>query len=150
MATAGPRSPSSTTSSVKWSAYAGIYVFLCGTAIAFLLYDALVLLGDALGLPTPFSMFVFASPSLAIGPFAWWTLVERRESYTYLVGGAFGLVTALLTGSLWTVRFASGWGVEMALAIPALIGFVLGVTAIAGALTGLPLMYVRRRLADGH
>lgn len=95
-------------------------------------------------------MFIFASPSLAIGAVVWWTLVERREADTYPIGGAFGLVTAILTGFLWTVRFVSGWGVEMALALPVLIGFVLGVTVIAGALAGLPLMYVRRRLADGH
>lgn len=145
MATAGPPSSDGVTPPAKWSMYAGLYMFLCGTAVAFLLYDVLALLGEVLGLPAAFTTVILASPSLAIGALVWWALVERRASYTYLVGGAAGLLTALLTGVVWVARFVSGWGVEMGLAVGVLIGFVLGVAVTGGVLAGLPLMYARRR-----
>lgn len=80
--------------------------------------------------------------------FVWWTAVERRDSYTYLLGGVVGLTTALFTGLLWTVQFIRFWGVEMASirTIAFLIVFVLGAVSLAGVLTGIPLMYTRRRL----
>lgn len=139
---------SSVSPSIHWSLYAGLYMFICGTVTALLLNDLLGLLGDVIGLPPVFSLVIFASPALVVGTVVWWALVERRTSYTYLVGGTFGLITALLTGLLWTVRFVSVWGVEMLAAeiILVLVGFVLGMITIAGVLTGLPLMYARRRL----
>lgn len=141
--------PSRVSPSITWSIYAGLYAFGCGAAMAFLLSDVLILLGDALGLPAAYSLFILAGPSLVIGAIVWWTLVERRDSYTYIAGGAFGLSTALLTGLLWIVRFAGGWGLEMLLAIRILVGFVLGVSVAVGVLAGLPLMYARRRLDAG-
>ena len=129
--------------------YAGAYLFVCATLTAFLLSDVLVLLGDALGLPAGYAMFVLASPALAVGAVGWWALVERRGSYTYLVGAAVGLLTALLTGLVWIVRFVSSWGVEFLLTVGVLVGVVLGWAVAAGVLAGLPLMYARRRwLAD--
>lgn len=126
-------------------------MFVCATATAFLLHDLLGLLGEVIGLPAAYAMVILASPALAIGAVVWWAVVERRDAYTYRLGGAFGLVTALLTGLLWTVRFVGFWGFEM-LVIPIvafLVAFVLGLTALAGVLAGLPLMYARRRL-DGE
>lgn len=126
-------------------------MFVCGTAVALLLSDMLVLLVDVIGLSTEYWMVILASPAFAIGAVVWWTTVERRDSYTYILGGAFGLITALLTGLLWTVQFLRSWGFEMAKIpiITFLIVFVLGFTAIAGAITAIPLMYTRRRLNSG-
>lgn len=118
---------------------------VCGTVIVLLLSEMVALL--VLGLSREYWMLVLASPTFVIGAVVWWIVVERRDSYTYLLGGAFGLVTALLTGLLWTGYFVLVWGVEMA-TIPVvafLIAFVLGVVAVAGALAAIPLLYVRRR-----
>lgn len=152
MVAAGSRTASSFPPTIRWSVYAGLYAFVCATALAFLLSDVLVLLGDVLGLPGAYSMFIFASPTLAIGASVWWALVERRGAYSYVIGGAFGLVTALLTGLLWVLRFVSTWGLEMLRAngIQILVGFVLGMAVVAGGLSGLGLMYARRRLGDGQ
>lgn len=142
------RSSSSVSPPVQWSMYAGLYTFVCGTATAYLLYDVLALLADVIGLPTAYAMVLLASPTLVVGAGAWWTIVERRDSYAYRHGGAFGVVTALLTGLLWTVQFVRVWGLEM-LVIPIgsfLVLLVLGFALIAGLLAGLPLMYARRRL----
>lgn len=133
--------------SVKWSITAGGYMFVCGVVTAFLLSDFLVLLADVIGLPATYAMVIFASPTLIFGAIAWWILIERRASYTYIIGALFGLVTALLTGMVWTIRFIDFWGVEM-IVIPIvalLIVYVLGLAIVAGVLTGLPLMYARRR-----
>lgn len=123
-------------------------MFICGVVVTLILSDLLSLLADVIGLSTGYWMVIVASPAFAIGAVVWWATVERRQSYSYLVGGAFGLVTALLTGLLWTAQFIRFWGVEMA-EIP-IIGFlillVLGLTAIAGVAVALPLMYARRRL----
>lgn len=136
---------------MRWSIYAGLYMFVCGVATAFVLYDLLALLASVIGLPEGYAMAILPSPALVVGTVVWWAVVERRGSYSYLLGGAFGLVTALLTGLLWTVRFASSWGIEMLEVeiISFLVVFVLGLVVITGALTGLPLMYARRRLDRG-
>jgi hypothetical protein len=139
-----------TDSSRNWSLSAGLYMFLCGVVVALLLSDLVSLLADVIGLSTGYWMVIVASPAFAIGAVVWWVTVERRQSYSYLVGGAFGLVTALFTGLLWTAQFIRFWGVEMA-EIPIiglLILLVLGLTAIAGIVVALPLMYARRRLND--
>lgn len=149
--TLAPRLSVTTSPTVTWSLVAGLYTFVCGTATAFALSDLLMLLASVIGLPTPWALVAFACPTLVVGPVVWWTLVERRGSHTYLLGGTFGLLTALLTGLLWTGRFVQVWGVELAVvpAVSLLVGIVLGVAALAGVLTGLPMMYARRRLADG-
>ena len=131
--------------------YAGLCTFVCGTATALLLHDVLALLADVIGLTSAYSMVVLSSPALVVGTVVWWVVVERRDSYTYLLGGIFGLVTALLTGLLWTVRFVRYWGFEMLTVdiVSFLVVFVLGLAAVAGTLTELPLMYARRRLDSG-
>lgn len=134
--------------SIKWSIYAGVYTFACATVTAVVLSDLLTVLADVIGLPAAYSMVILASPALLVGSVVWWTVVEHRESDSYLLGGLFGLVTALLTSILWIVRFVSVWGVEMLTVdiVPVLVGLVLGAAIIAGVLAGLPLMYARRRL----
>jgi lipopolysaccharide export LptBFGC system permease protein LptF len=135
-------------SSRKWSLSAGLYMFICGTVVALLLSDMLSLLADVIGLPPEYWMLILASPAFAIGAGVWWAMIERHGAYTYLRGSTFGFVTALLTGGLWTGQFIRVWGFEMA-EIPIIafiIAFVLGVVAIAGVLTAIPLMYARRRL----
>jgi hypothetical protein len=132
--------------STKWSVYAGLYMFVWATATAFFLADILGLLADVIGLPAEFAMVILASPALVIGAATWWAVVERRDAYTYRYAGTFGLVTALLTGLLWTARFVTVWGVDM-LVVPIvslLVLLVLGVAVNAGVLTGLPMMYARR------
>lgn len=137
--------------SIRWSMYAGLYTFGCATATAYLLSDLLGILAEVIGLPTTYAMVILASPALVVGTGAWWAVVERRDAYTYRFGGLFGLVTALLTGLLWTVRFVSIWGFEMMVLpmVSVLVAFVLGVAVVAGVLAGLPVMYVRRRLGSG-
>jgi hypothetical protein len=135
------------TSPRTWALYAGVYMFVCAAVVAVLLSDILALLADVIGLPAAYWPVIVAGPAFGIGAVAWWTIVERRASYTYRLGAVFGGVTALLTGLLWTGRFILVWSVEMA-AVPVityLIAFVVGVTAVAGVLTSIPLMYVRRQ-----
>lgn len=138
-----------------WPVYAGLYLYGCGVVLAVLLNDVLTLLGDVIGFPTPYSLVAFASPALLFGGLTWWLVVEQRAAYAYRFGAVVGLLTALLTGAIWTARFVVVWGVEM-LTVPmvaVLVGFVLGFAVLAGVLSGLPLMYARRRLntrATGH
>lgn len=138
-------------SPIQWAGYAGIYMFVCAAVTTAVLNDVLVLLGDIIGVPAPYSLVVFASPTLVIGALTWWGLVERRDSYTYLATTGFGLVTALLTGLVWTGPLAILWGVEMLVVpiIAVLVGFVFGVAVVAGAVVALPLMYVRRQNLPG-
>ncbi|WP_144799374.1 hypothetical protein [Halorubrum depositum] len=131
----------------RWALLAGVYAFGCATLTAFVLSDMLGLFAEVIGLPTAFSMPLLATPALVVGAGVWWALVERRGALTYPRGAAFGLLTALVTGGLWTARFVYVWGPEMLTAgpVPLLIGFVLGAVAVAGVLVGLPITYVRRR-----
>lgn len=144
------QSDSVSSSSTKWSLFEGFYAFVCATMVAALLSDILGVLADVISLSSAYWMVVLASPALVIGTGAWWLLVERRRSHAYRRGGAFGLVTALLTALLWTISFVIVWGVEM-LAVPmvaVLVVWVVGLAAVAGVLVGLPLMYARRYLSS--
>jgi hypothetical protein len=130
----------------RWALIAGGYAFGCATVTAFLLSDMLGLFAEVIGLPTALSMPLLATPALVVGAGVWWALVERPGTVTYPRGAAFGLLTALVTGGLWTARFAFVWGPEMLTAgpVPLLVGFVLGMVAVAGVLVGLPITFVRR------
>lgn len=143
------RSDPKRTESLRWSVYAGVYMYVCGTVVAYLLDDVLSLLADVIGLPATYAMPLLASPALLAGALAWWVLVEHRDSRAYLVGGGYGALTALLTWLFWTVRFVTVWGREMLTAaiVPYLVGLVLTIALVAGGLAGLPMMYARRRLA---
>ena len=131
----------------QWSLLAGVYAFGCATLTAFALSGMLGLFAEVIGLPAAVALPLLATPALVVGAGVWWTLVERRETATYPRGAAFGLLTALLTGGVWTARFVSVWSVEMLTAgpVPLLVGFVLGAVGVAGVLVGLPFTFVRRR-----
>ena len=132
----------------RWSVYAGLYMCICGTVMAILLSDVLSILADAVGLPSGYWTIVVASPAIAIGAVVWWAVIERHDSHTYRRGIVFGLLTALLTGVLWTGYFITIWGFEMA-EVPIIaffIGLVLAFAALAGVLSAIPLMYARHRL----
>jgi len=83
-----------------------------------------------------------------IGSLIWWVGVERRRSETYVSGGLCGLLTASVTGLLWTGWFVTVWGVEMLSAeiVTVLVAFVLGTITVAGGIAGLVFTYLRRRL----
>ena len=133
--------------STRWSLYAGFYMYACGTMIAFVLSDILLLLTEIIGLDPAYSLFLLAGPAFVVGGVAWWALIERHQSYTYLRGGVFGSLSALVTGLLWTLQFVSVWGLKMLTAdtVPLVVGVVLGVVTVGGILTGLPFMFARRR-----
>ncbi|MGQ3327901.1 MULTISPECIES: hypothetical protein [Halorubrum] len=142
-----PRSEFELSSPRRWTLIAGVYAFGCATVTALLLSDMLGLFAEVIGLPAALSMPLLASPALVAGAGLWWALVERLGTVTYPRGAAFGLLTALLTGAVWTGRFVLVWGPEMLTAgpVPLLVGFVLGAVAVAGVLVGLPITFVRRR-----
>lgn len=132
---------------MKWSAYAGLYAFCCGTLLAIALDDILSILADVIGVPAAYSALVFAVPALPVGTVMWWALAERRESYGYVTGVAFGAVSALLTGQVWTARLVYYWGFEV-LSVPmiaVLVAFVVALATLAGVVAGVPIMYARRR-----
>ena len=141
------RRTAASTSSVRWSLLAGAYAFCCAAFTAASLSTVLDLFGEVIGLPTAFVVPILAAPALLAGALVWWALVERRGTVTYLRGAAFGLLTALITGLVWTARFVSVWSPEMLAADPVrlLVGFVFAAVAVAGILVGLPITYVRRR-----
>ena len=145
-----PRSESALSPPRRWALIAGVYAFGCATVTAFLLSDALGVFAEVMGLPAAFAMPLLATPALVAGAGLWWALVERPGTVTYPRGAAFGLLTALVTGGLWTARFALVWGPEMLTAgpVPLLVGFVLGMVAVAGVLVGLPIAFVRRLSRD--
>jgi hypothetical protein len=131
----------------RWSLLAGVYAFACAALTAASLSTVLGLFGEVIGLPTALVVPIIAAPALFAGALVWWALVERRGTVTYLRGAAFGLLTALVTGLLWTARFVSVWSPEMLAADPVrlLVGFVFAAVALAGVVVGLPITYVRRR-----
>lgn len=145
-----PSAESGLTNPQRWALIAGVYAFGCATLTAFALSDALGLFAGVIGLPAALSMPLLATPALVPGAALWWALVERRGTLTYPRGAAFGLLTALVTGAFWTARFALVWSPEMLTAgpVPLLIGFVLGMVAVAGVLVGLPITFARRWSRD--
>lgn len=124
-------------------------MYVCATLVALALNDVLVLLADVIGLPVTYAIPLLALPALPSGALVWWVVVERRGSRSFRFGSVYGALTALLTSALWTARFVSVWGREMlaATGVRYLVGFVFAVVLVAGAITGLPMMYARRRLA---
>ena len=131
----------------RWALYAGGYMFICATVVGIVLSDILSLFAEVISLSIAYWPMIVASPAFVIGAVVWWVIVERRALYTYFPGALFGLTTALVTGILWTTQFIRVWGFEMVLVpeVALLIAIVLGVAAIAGVFTSVPLMYARRR-----
>lgn len=134
---------------MKWSAYAGVYAFLCGVVLLVLLRPVADTLVRLLALPAGYSVFLLAGPVTVIGAGVWWAVVERRGEYTYRLGGIVGMLTALFTVLLWVLLFAIVWGPVSVLAGGVLVFFVLVVSAPVAFIAGLPLMYARHRLGTG-
>lgn len=142
-----PSLASGPSASRRWSLYAGVYAFACGAVTAGLLSTVLSLFAEVVGLPPSFPVPLLAAPTLLVGAALWWLLVERRTTYTYPAGVAFGALTALGTGLCWTAWFLVVWSVDLLVAgsTPLLVGFVIGLTTAAGALIGPPMTFLRRR-----
>lgn len=136
---------------VNWSLFAGLYVFGWATVTALALDQVLTLLASVVGLPGRYSAIVFPAPALLVGAVTWWALVERRGGYSYPLGAAFGLLTALLTGLLWTAWFVTVWGVEMLVIreVAIIAAFVIGFGVVVGGISGISLMYARRQRTTG-
>jgi hypothetical protein len=139
---------SNVASPMAWSVTVGIYMFIVGTILSSGLYSILSVLAEVINLPVSNAGVVFASPALVFGGVAWWVIVERRDTRSYRHGVFVGVITALLTGLVWTTVFVAIWGIEM-LIVPIaafFVALVLGIAIIVGGLAGLPLMYARRQL----
>lgn len=134
--------------SVKWSVYAGIYVFVCGAAMVIPLGVVATTLVKILGLPTAFTVVLVPGSAAVIGTIVWWTVTERRNAYSYANGVIFGLVTSVVTVLFWGLVVAIVWGLQAVRISAIVIGFVLVVASPVGSIAGLPLMHVRRRLTD--
>lgn len=133
--------------SIRWSLAAGVYLFLWALAVVMLLDDVLFLLAEVIGLPMEFWSVILAGPALFNGAFVWLFAVELRDSYSYVLGAAAGLLTAVLTSLLWTLRFVTVWGTEMLTVheVGLLVAVVGSLASVAGVLAGVPLMGIRRR-----
>lgn len=136
--------PSTVSPSVKWALYAGVYAFLCGAVLLLPLGAVADTLVEILTLPRGFTTVLVSGSGAVIGAVVWWTVVERRDAYAYLLGGTVGLLTALFTVLLWAALVAIVYGPSAALAGGVVIVFVLVVIAPVAFVAGLPLMYARR------
>ncbi|MBV0903264.1 hypothetical protein [Haloarcula salina] len=144
MSSKGPASTLSTP--IAWSLLAGAYAFVCSSLVLLRLGAVAGTLLTVLGLPEPYAGVLVPASAGVVGAVGWWALVERRAAQSYLLGALFGLTTAVVTVSLWTLAVAVVWGPRtVLLAGVVVIGFALAVTAPLGAVAGLPLMYARRR-----
>lgn len=141
---AGDRSPSR-----RWSVAAGGFIFLCSAILLLILSPFTDTLGRLLWLPTGVSAFLFAGPVAFLGAGVWWTVVERRRRYTYLLGGVAGVLAAIVAVLFWALVFAVVWGPSSLRVGGILVVFVLAVSVPVAFVSGLPLMYARRRLAPG-
>lgn len=146
-----PRSSPRIAPRTRWSLYAGLYAFLCGGLLLLPLGFVAHTLVKVLGLPTSFTSVLVPGTGAVVGAVVWWVVVERRDAYTYLAGGAVGVLTALFTALLWALVIAVVWGPEFLLLAGTLlvIAFVLAVSAPLAFVAGIPLMYARRRSDDG-
>lgn len=128
-----------------WSVAAGIYAYLVGTLTLLTLSPVAETMGPIIGLPETYAVFLMAAPAAVVGAAVWWTLVERSRAYSYPLGAAFGGLTALLTVAAWVLKFVEAWGLQLVATGWVVVAFVLAVTVVAGLVSGLPLMTVRRR-----
>ncbi|PHQ39070.1 hypothetical protein DJ69_08100 [Halorubrum persicum] len=138
------------TSTMAWSIFTGIYMFIVGVTLSSNLYSILSVFAEVIGLHVTNFSIVFASPAFVFGAGAWWGVVERRDAGLYRHGVIVGGATALLTGLVWTIVFVAIWEVEM-LIVPMnafLIALVLCIAVLVGGLAGLPLMFVRHQVNE--
>lgn len=146
MDTTGPRSTSALSPSLKWSLSVGVYTFVCATVLLLGLSQVAAVVADLLVLPSD-SVVWLAGPVPVFGSLLWWRLVERGGADTYRRGAAVGLLTALLTAVFWVLRAGLVWGPEGIVAGWPLVVAMLVPTIPAGIVTGITVMYARRRLA---
>lgn len=130
-----------------WSVAAGGYAFLIGTILLATIQPTSETLLNILGVRTGYSMFLMAAPATFVGAVVWWAVVEWRGAYSYPRGALFGGLTALTTVATWVLKFLEVWGFELVATGWFLVAFVLAVTGVGGLVSGVPLMYARRRLA---
>jgi len=151
METAGPRHPLGFSPSKKWSLYAGVYAFLCSIVTLRELSPISDTLVTVLPAPIGSSGFALAAPVPFLGAIVWWVVVERRDGYRYLFGGVVGLLTALAAVLLWTLVLAIVWGPKVlgAGGVLLVVSVTLAVALPVAFVSGLPLMYARRRLDPG-
>ena len=132
----------------RWSIVAGCYAFLCGAALMGSLDPIHHTMAGILGVETGYPALVLASPAALLGAAAWWAVVERAGPESYLRGALFGGLTAVATVTAWVLRALSVWGFELVASGWFVIAWMLAMTAVAGVVSGLPLVVVRRRLVD--
>lgn len=128
-----------------WSIAAGGYAFLCGTVLLATAQPISGTLLEALGVRTRVPMVLMAAPAALLGAVVWWAVVERRGTYSYPRGAIFGALTATVTVFAWVLKFLEVWGFELVATGWFVVAFVLALTGVGGLLSGLPLMYARRR-----
>lgn len=131
---------------MKWSIYVGVYAFCYSTVLLLLLSPISNTLVGILGLPGGYSGFLLALPVVGLGTVVWWVVIERRGTYTYRLGAAFGLLTVLSTVLFWVFVFSIVWGPMLVLSGWFLVLFVIVVSVPIALVTGVSGMYARRRL----
>jgi uncharacterized membrane protein len=134
--------------SAKWSLYAGGYAFLCAAVLVRLLSPISTTLMSLLHLPESYAGVVLALPVVGIGAAVWWAVVERRNRYTYPLGAAAGLTTALLTVAFWSLAFAVVWDVALLLAGGVPVALVSLVVAPVASVVGVLMMSIRHRRGE--
>lgn len=149
MGTTGPRPASSSAPSVKWSLYAGAYALFCGVVLLLPLGFVASTLVEVLSLPRAYTAVIVPGSGAVFGAVVWWAAVERQDEYTYRRGGAVGLLTALCTVVFWVLLLTVVWGPWAILAGGVVVVFALVVAGPVAFVSGVPLMYARRRLDDG-
>jgi hypothetical protein len=134
--------------STKWSLYAGVYAFLCAAVLVRVLAPISTTLIELLNLPGSYAGVVLALPVVGIGTAVWWALVERRNRFTYSLGAATGLTTALLTVVFWSLAFAVVWDFAVLLAGGVLVALVSLVVAPVASVVGVLMMSIRHRRGE--
>lgn len=134
----------------RWSAYVAIYAFVVGAGLLVPLGVVAETITKVLGVGTESTGIVVPGSGALIGGIIWWAIVERREAYTFLAGGAAGLVTGGLTVSVWALAGALLYGPGAILVVGPVILFVLGVVSPIACIGLLPMMYARRQLGGGE
>lgn len=148
MDAAGPLPSSRVAPSVKWTLCVGVYALLCAAGLLLLISQVGTLVAEMLELPSDSALWL-AGPVPVIGAVVWWGVIERGSRYTYLFGGAVGLITGLLTLLFWVIIAAFVWGPKGVLAGWPLVVAVTLPTVPTAVIAGLPAMYARRRFGDG-
>lgn len=133
-----------------WSIAAGGYAFLCGTVLMASLHPITGTLAGLFGVEFGRPSLLLASPATLLGATVWWAVVERRGTYSYLRGALFGGLTAVATVVAWVLRSLQVWGLELVATGWFVVAWMLAMTAVAGLVAGVPLVYARRRLTGGR